>query len=716
MAVSHYSPSWYRVCGLRPRLRAHVQIHRQSFRGTVWHVVQDTQSGRFHRLSTAAYHLVCLMDGRRTVEEIWLAVCERMGAQQPTQEDVVRLLSLLHGADLTTGGTAPHLDDLTERERAKSRQDMWSRVRNPLAIRLPLVDPDRFLTATLPFLRPLFTRWALVAWSVLVLIGAVLAAVNWDALMASVFETEFLAQNIALALLIFPVVKLVHELGHGYATKMWGGEVHELGVMLLAFMPVPYVDASASTAFRERGRRAVVGGAGIIVELAIAALGMIVWVLAEPSLVRAVAFNVVLTCSVSTLVFNANPLLRFDGYYVLSDLIEVPNLAQRSNRYMMHLIQHRLFGLPDLESPVEASGEPLIFVVYAVASFIYRTVVMVGVALFIATHFVLIGVPLAIASLVTAIVWPLMKGLHYVLADPRLGAHRRRAVIVSGLGVGILLVLLLAVPLPYATLAQGVVWVADDAATVRVRSPGVVAAVPAGDGSKVDAQAPLIDLDDPVLAIKARIAEKQLEELRIKLEALDLSDRVGGNILREQIRESEAQLADMRRQIDDLALLSPAEGRLRLLDATDLMGRYPRKGDVVGYVVSGEGPVVRAFVPQSEIDLVLRHTSAVAVRLAADKSLSLPAQIEREVPAAVTELPHPVLAPGGGGSLLVDPNMPGRLKPLDTLFEVDLRVSGLRDDAPLGMRAYVRFQHPPEPIALRWIRDLRQLFLRHFDV
>ncbi|WP_127089383.1 peptidase M50 [Aquabacter cavernae] len=716
MAGALYSPSWYRVAGLCPQLRAHVQVHRQSFRGKVWHVVQDNQTGRFHRLSTPAYHVVCLMDGNRTVDDIWRLICDRPGGAQPTQEDVVRLLSLLHGSDLILGGVQPHLEDLAERAGRQARRDFVSRFRNPLAIRIPLLDPDRLLTATLPFVRPLFTIWGLLAWMVLLMAGLTLAVTNWRQMTGAAFDSVFLAHNVLLIVLLYPCIKLLHEMGHAYATKVWGGEVHEFGVMLLAFMPVPYVDASASTAFPQKTRRALVGAAGILVEVALAALAMIVWVLAEPGMARAVAFNVVVTCGLSTVLFNGNPLLRFDGYYVLSDLMEVPNLGQRANQYLKHLFQRHAFGLPDRETPVTAPGEPAIFVFYAIGSFIYRTIVMVGVAFFIATHFFVVGVLLACASVAGTIVWPALKALHFVLFSPQLAGHRGRAVSVAFGTAGAVAIVLMAIPFPYSTMAEGIVWVSDEEATLRVRTAGFVSDIPAEGLSDVAQGTLLMRLEDPFLQLKADVAEKELEELQIKLEAVNLSDRVGANILREQIRQSGAKLADMRRSLDELALVAPSAGRLLMMDTTDLPGRFQRKGEVVGYIVGQEGLVVRAFVPQGAIDLVRRNTRAVSVRLASDKADILKAAVTREVPAAVADLPHPALATSGGGQILIDPAKPEKLKPLDSLFEVDLRVADLPADARIGMRAYVRFEHAAEPLAVRWLREVRQVFLRHFNV
>ena len=166
--------------------------------------------------------------------------------------------------------------------------------------------------------------------------------------------------------------------------KVWGGEVREVGLMMLVLFPVPYVDASAASAFPSKWRRAVVAGAGIMAELAIAAAAILVWAAAEPGLVRAAAFNAALIGGVSTLLFNGNPLLRFDGYYVFADLVEIPNLAQRANRQVFHLIKRHAFGLSESASAVTARGEAPWLVIYSVAAFIYRFFIVLGIALFIA--------------------------------------------------------------------------------------------------------------------------------------------------------------------------------------------------------------------------------------------------------------------------------------------------------------------------------------------
>lgn len=715
MARTLQNPSWYRVANLRPRLRSYAQLHRQRFRGEVWYILQDHQSGRFHRLSPAAHLVVCLMDGRRTVHDIWQEAGTRLGEDQPTQTEVIGLLTQLHGADLLMGEVLPHMDELSHRSQKQAERAMLMKLRNPLSLRIPLLDPDRFLNVTLPLLRPLFTSLGFAAWLALVAAGIVLAAMNWPALTSDLADRLFSAQNLLLLVLLYPVVKAIHELGHAYAAKVWGGEVHELGIMLLVFVPVPYVDATSSAAFRQKWRRVIVGGAGIMVEAALAALAMIIWTLVEPGAVRAVAFNVMLICGVSTLVFNGNPLLRFDGYYVLSDILEIPNLGSRANRYLFYLVQRYVFRIPDLVSPATAPSERGWFVIYALAAFAYRMVVMFGVALMVGTQFFFLGIALALWGLVNGLIAPVLSGVRYLAVSPQLQGRRGAALASVALAVGSLLAALLFVPLPYATVAEGVVWLPEQA-VVRARTGGDVRAIVASAGDMVRGQAPLFRLDDPELSAEAKVLEKQAEALKLRLDAVRTVDLVQANILEEQIRQIEGELEVNRQRNAELTVTANHDGRFLVPDAADLPGRYVRQGDMLGYVVGRDDPVVRTVVPQADVDLVRRRTNAVSVRFVDDIDRTVPAHLSREIPAAREDLPSLALSTMGGGSIAIDTARPDKPRALESVFQFELQVPGLSATERIGGRVLVRFDHGSEPIGFRLARALRQLFLREFDV
>jgi putative peptide zinc metalloprotease protein len=485
--------------------------------------------------------------------------------------------------------------------------------------------------------------------------------------------------------------------------------------MLLIFVPVPYVDASASAVFRSKWNRATVGAAGIMVEAALASIALMVWIAVEPGLVRAFAFNVILIGGVSTLLFNGNPLLKFDGYYVLSDLLEIPNLGSRANKYVIYLIQRYAFGIGGISSPATAPGEAGWFVVYALGAAIYRLSILLTIALYVASKLFFVGIALAIASVASTLVWPVVKALKFVAESPLLHRRRQRAILVSSTTVVAALLLLLGIPMPFNTIAQGVVWVGDQAA-VRAMTDGFVAAVPVASGSWVDSGATLITGEDTVLVQSTAVIEKHLDELHFRLEAALPHDIVQANILREQVRLTEGQLDLSRRHLADLDLKASKAGQFLAPDEADLPGRFLHKGDIVGYIIGEDDPIVRVVIPQNDIDPIRRNVVKIEVRAADDLNHPLPATILREVPSATAEIPHLALSTVGGGQVLMDPSKTEHPKPLETLFQFDLRVTGGIDRSRLGGRVYVRFQHAPEPIAFRIGRAVRQLFLRQLNV
>ena len=715
MASPLRSASWYRVADLKPRLRAHARIHRQRHRGQLWYVLQDRQNGQFHRLSPLAHHIICLMDGRRTVDEIWEMMGERYGADQPTQDETIRLLAQVHAADLLIGDVPPDMGELAHRADRHNRRNFVQNVRNPLAIRIPLVDPERFLAATAPLARVLFGWWGFAFWLTTIVVGSALAGMHWGALTHNVADRVLSSENIVLLLLVYPLVKALHEIGHGMATARWGGEVHEMGVMLLVLMPVPYVDASASAAFQEKRRRIIVGAAGIMVEMFLAAAAMIVWVLVEKGFVRAAAFDVMLIGSASTLLVNGNPLLRFDGYYVLADLLEIPNLGARANAYVLYLLQRYAFGVEHLVSPATAPGEATWFVAYATASFFYRMSVTFGIALFIGSRLFVIGILLALWGLVTGLALPLAKGVHRILFDPQLQRVRGRAILVSSLSVAVLLFLMMIVPAPYATIAQGVVAVPEKS-TLRVRTDGEVIDALLAEDRLIEAGTRVARLADPTLAGETAVLEAQTEAYRLRLEAVTNSDLVQANIFREELRRLEGALALNRQRMADLEIVAESSGRLILPRAADLPGKFVKKGDLLGYVVARGDPIVRVVVPQSDIDLVRSRTTKVEIRYVGRIDRVVPAVVAREAPAALDELPSLALSKRGGGDIALDPTKTDAPRALESQFHIDLRVAPQEERMNIGERVFVRFDHGGEPIALRLWRASRQLLLRQLGV
>jgi putative peptide zinc metalloprotease protein len=247
-----------------------------------------------------------------------------------------------------------------------------------------------------------------------------------------------------------------------------------MGIMLLVFTPIPYVDASSSWALASKYRRALVGAGGMLVEIFVAALAFYVWLAAEPGAVRVAAYNALVIGGATTLLFNGNPLLRFDGYYILSDLFELPNLRMRSNRYLGYVLERHLLGSSDVRRPHTAPGEPGWFVSYSVAAFVYRLFVVAAILTWILDWNFVVGVALGIFAAVGWFGMPLFKIVKHLVSSPSLRRVRGRALTISGGLVCLLVVAIVLVPVPLRTRAEGVVWVPEEA-FVRAGCEGFVA-------------------------------------------------------------------------------------------------------------------------------------------------------------------------------------------------------------------------------------------------
>ena len=459
----------------------------------------------------------------------------------------------------------------------------------------------------------------------------------------------------------------------------------------------------------------MVGAAGIIVELALAAIAMIVWINASPGLGRAVAFNVILIGSVSTLFFNGNPLLRFDGYYILSDLIEIPNLAIRANSYLFFLVQRHLLGIDALDNPATAPGEAKWLVAYAILSFLYRMVVSFGIAVFLATRLFFVGIAMALWATVSIAVLPMLKGIRFLAASPRLRGQRRRAFAIVGGITAFTAAVLFLVPLPYATVAQGVVWI-PNRAEVRAKAEGFVTEVLTTPGEPVAARGRLVALADPILSAKVAVIEAQLEEMQLRFDAVKQLDRVQAEVLQEQVQRLTGTLAAYRTREQDLTVSSEQDGRFVLPRADDLPGRFLRRGDLLGYVIGDNDLVVRVVVPQADVDLVRQRTTKVDAYFAENLERPVPARIRREVPAAQNDVPSMALTTQGGGPIVLDPSHTQKPQSLFSMFQFDVDLLEPVPPRLAGARVYVRFDHGREPVAFRVLRAFRQFFLGQFRV
>ena len=709
------SSQWHRVRGLRPRLRGHVQIHRHDYRGQVWYVFEDRVGGRHHRFNFASYRVVHLMDGRRTMDAIWQLLAAHVDDDTPTQDDLIHLLGQLHAADLVQADVTPDVAELLERRGTHERRKWLGRLGNPVALRLPLFDPDELLTRLASVLRPLSGRAGVALWLAVVLPALVLLPAHWSALTGNFGEQMLGSGNLWLLALLFPLVKVWHEVSHGLACKWRGGEVHETGIMLLAGYPVPFVDVSAASALGSKWQRAGIGAAGMLGELFVAALAFYLWLLLEPGLARSMAWNVAVLASVTTLFFNANPLLRYDGYYILSDLLEIPNLGTRANRHWQYLADRFVFGVRQPERPPATAGERRWFTAYAPLAYVYRLFVSFAIAIFVAQHAFFLGVALGLWTVGQGVLWPLFKGLRALATAPRYADRVGRIRAVGVVAVSLAGLLLFVVPLPFHTTAEGVLWV-PERAILRAGSAGFVRELRAEPGAQLAPGDAVLEAFEPGLDARLRAQRARVAEVEAQIDAAWSTSQARVQQLQQQLAAEQGALDRLLEEAQGLTVRAGVGGTLLLQRAPDLPGRWLKKGEVVGYLRTGEPPRVRVVVPQSDVDPVRLATRSVQVRLPQAPGDDIQATLLRAVPAAAKTLPSAVLGTLGGGRVAIDPRDAAGLTTLHSVFEFELVLPATLADPFLGSRVHVRFEHPSEPVGWRALRAVRRLFLSTFEL
>lgn len=701
-----HSPDWHRIGPTRPALRPGVTVARRRFRQRRAYVLNDAAANTYFRLDPVSYHLVGLLDGRRTVDQAWWLTTDCFGDSAPTQNEVLGLLGQMYQLNLLSAGGAADGEQLLARKRRRQRAKAKKQAASWLFVKIPLADPAPALDFLLPLVRWLIHPWALVAWTLLLVTGVTQIVLEWETFRAEAMQL-LRVQNLLTLLGVFLVVKLVHEFGHGLLCRNFGGAVHEMGIMFLVFHPVPYCDATSSWGLSSRWQRAMVGMAGVIVELSFAAVGAWVWTKTQPGPIHDVAYNAIFV-GIASLLFNANPLLRFDGYYILSDLLDIPNLYVRANNQVKYLIQRFAFGMHQLRPVTSSVQESLWLIVYWMSAWTYRMFVFTAIIWFVSGQLFGLGILLAAFAGFMWIGVPLTKFVQWVSSNPVLGKHRARAALVTSTCVAATLIGLGLIPVDEHARALAVIENPEFAQLV-VQANGFVKTVVCEDGRPVGHGDAILVMSNPLLHMQRQELTAQKTELEIQLWDATADDSAKVRVIQERIAAIDQQIRRADQQLEALTLRSPKDGVLVAARLDDAVGRYLERGDVLGEVrVQGK---LRATVvlDQTQNALIFEEgrLQSLSLRTMSRPDRLIMGTLERAVPSALNVLRHVALGSAGGGRVATElRDLTGRLAS-EGVFEAYI---GLPDHVKVhpGQRAVVRFTLDKRPLLEQWRRRLLQ--------
>jgi putative peptide zinc metalloprotease protein len=728
MAVERptFHEAWYRVADLHPRLLSGVQVYRQYFRGQMWYVLENPSNNQYSRISDEAYRFIGILDGRRTVSEGWRICNEQLADRAPTQGEVIQLLGQLYSVNLLYADLPPDSESLFNRYRKRVGREVRGQLMNLLFIKIPLIDPDHFLDRWVGIVGRLFSWFGLFLWWILLVTGLCFVVGNIRELFNQSSDI-FAPDNLILLYLSFVLIKIFHEFSHAFACKKFGqlnqsrGQVHIMGVMFLVFFPLPYVDASSAWAFRNRWHRAIVGMAGVMAELSAAAVAAIIWSNTSTGTLHIIAYNVIFVASVSTLLFNGNPLLRFDAYYVLSDLIEIPNLGHRSRNYIYYLVKRYCWGLKRAQNPAYSFGEGFWFVLYGLASMAFRVFICVRILIFLNDRLpeeLFILVPLfAFSAIVAWVFVPFGKFLQFLATGAELTRTRSRAVGSTLVAFCLIIVGIGLIRLPDYWRVEGIVEPVN-LAIVHTESDGFVVDYLPSESKVSSGGRPLIRAVNPELEAEKKSSVAELESLKVQRRIAETQEIAAAQILDEQIEALNEKIARLEFELESLNLKPPLSGTWVAPDIEDYKGTYLERGKSIGFVASLDEVIIRATAGQKVAGMLIeQHHKEVEFRIKGQPKLLMTGKIEQIFPSGQEVLPSEALGYAVGGSMPTDPQDPQGTKSAEMFFEIRIKPDA---DAPVrlltGQRVVARIRMHPKPLALQWWLSARQLFQRRFHI
>lgn len=474
----------------------------------------------------------------------------------------------------------------------------------------------------------------------------------------------------------------------------------------MVLVPMPFVNASASASFIRKRDRILVSAAGILVELGFAAIGALLWI-STHGIAQDIGLVLVLIGGVSTLLINGNPLLRFDGYYVLADYLEIPNLATRAKKAVWARCHRWLSGQPDDSISVEDNTEKMWLLSYGVLSALYRTGLMLWISWWLYTRYPIFGSVLAVYAIVMSVVVPLGKGIATLIRDSDLHTPRPLTLI-SGIPLTLVAVLMW-LPVPNATAARGVVWLPEQG-VMRAASACEITTSSVQPGQNVTRGQPLYLCKDSELVFREKELKSRINEIDAKRRGLAVADPSQHDQLLTEKRALALALVEIREQIERQSQVALVDGLFDIPGTSAMEGRALSRGEVVAYVVPPQQRSVRIALDQLTIEAIDRALIRVEVRVEHNGATSHSTKIIAQTPRPSLKLVSPALSIEGGGDHHTAPGSNGS-RALHPLFDMELAWPEELDEPRIGAHVTVRFVHVSEPLGPRIVASVRRLFI-----
>ena len=548
--------------------RRDLKFQEMQFQGGTWQVVKDPLALQYFRIREHELRVLELLDGTRSIDELLVRLRIEFPSLQTSCRDLQILITDLSRKGLIhstrTGRASQIVDDNSKR----SRHWLRSACLNPFFIKLPGWDPQPILQRLSPLVRWMFQPWAVCLTLMLILASWLQLAVRFDAIHSQMPALSSLLTwpNVLLLWITLGAAKVVHEFAHGLACHHFGGECHEIGVAFMVFSPCLYCDVSDSWMLPKKRHRILIAAAGIYIEVLLSALALLLWSWTQPGLLNVLLMNVFMVTAVTTVIYNANPLLRYDGYYMLADWLEIPNLRSRADREMQRIVLRGLSGadLPDnLNSP---TNDRFLFVTYAFCSLVNRWVMVLVLTAILYHFFKPFGLQnMAFAAMGLSVVVSLYRfaaGINKSLSFVRGNSMQHVRLALTLMAVLCVISASLMLPIPVRGHAPLVVEPAG-MRNVYSQVDGVVAEILANPGESVIAGQPLLRLSNDALDLEFTELQNTLRRRQVDaVLARAINDSARLELALESVGTVEEELNLLRQKREKLTVVASCDGVL----------------------------------------------------------------------------------------------------------------------------------------------------------
>ncbi len=693
-------PSGQSAEHLQVRLRPDLVVQPQFYEGVTHYVIKDPIGLKYFRFKPEEYFLLQQLDGRRPLQEVKKAFERKYRPQTIAIDDLMRFGAQLHEAGIAQVDTPDQGKVLIRRRRKNTWKRFGNFMANILYVKIPVIDPEKLLTWMYPYFKWIYTKTFIFLSSMLMLSAIILVISQWQDFQAKLpeFQSFFNWRTIVAFWCSLAVVKVIHEFGHGLTAKHFGGEVHEMGMLFLVLTPALYCDVTDSWLLPNKWHRIWISAAGIYVECTLAAIATWIWFYTDPGLLNSLMMATMFICSVNTILFNANPLLRYDGYYVMADWLEVPNLRIKSTQFFGYLFQEKIMGL---EIPVQnymPRSRRFLFVTYAVASFLYRWVITFSIVFFLINvlkpyKLESIGYILAVCSLIPLAFMPIYQIIKFLRTPGRLRKMKKARTAGFFAGVAALITGVLLIPTPLRV--QGTLVLAPEKpALVYGETPGRLVSLEVKDGDPVEEGQVIARLSNPELQ-RERMARQEEQAVHMAwFESLDHTQSAGNRAMARVRQEQGADLEEVidriNDQIRDLTITAPRSGVAMKVPKRETIGQHLKPGKPFCEVADPHKLEARLILDQSDVDLI-RTDRQAWIKIYGLSETTFHGKVS-EISKRNREQVPPELSHQAGGEIATkpDPKDPQSAKPVTAVYDVVIPVDNQDLLLQAGLRGFAK--------------------------